>query len=81
MQKLNERKILVKNKTFKESMQRLEEIVGELETNNLELEEAIKVFEEGLLLSKQCDKQLKDFEKSISKLMDVYQDGETNEAI
>ena len=37
-------------KTFEESMQRLEEIVSLLETNEQSLDETVKIFEEGLTL-------------------------------
>ena len=48
---------------FKQSMQRLEEIVSLLEKNEIELETAIQYFEEGLKLVNQCDQQLKNFEE------------------
>ena len=40
-------------------MARLEEIVSLLERNEIELEEAISLFEEGLKLVNSCDTQLK----------------------
>ena len=49
--------------TFRTSIQRLEEIVNTLEKNEIELEEAIKIYEEGLKLVKQCNTQLTNFEK------------------
>ena len=48
-----------KTPSFKKSMLRLNEIVGALEKNDLELEEAIALFEEGLSLVQTCDGQLK----------------------
>ena len=59
---------------FKQSMQRLEEIVS-----LLELETAIQYFEEGLKLVNQCDQQLKNFEEKVTVLMDTYQKDNTNE--
>ena len=44
---------------FQEAMNRLDEIVTLLNNNQLELEEAMSLFEEGIKLSNQCDKQLK----------------------
>ena len=44
---------------FQEAMSRLDEIVALLNNNELELEEAMSLFEEGLKLSTQCEKQLK----------------------
>ena len=62
-------------KPFRESMKRLEEIVALLERNEIELEQAIQFFEEGLQLINQCDSQLKQFESKVSTLMDSYQKG------
>lgn len=63
-----------KKLTFKESMSRLDEIVKTLNNNDLELEEAMDLFEEGLKLSKQCEKQLKAFENKMDQLMEVKED-------
>ena len=52
---------------FKQSMQRLEEIIGTLEKNEIELEEAISLFEEGLKLVNSCDSQLKNFENKVEE--------------
>lgn len=62
-----------KEMPFKQSMQRLEEIVSMLEKNEVELEVAIEYFEEGLKLVNQCDQQLKNFEEKVTVLMDTYQ--------
>ena len=60
---------------FQEAMKRLDEIVALLNNNNeLELEEAMSLFEEGLKLSAQCEKQLKKFETKMDQLMEVNQD-------
>ena len=39
---------------FEEAMQRLQEIVGKLESGEVSLEESMKLFEEGAKLSSQC---------------------------
>ena len=59
-----------KKKTFEESMNRLEEIVGLLEKNDLPLDETIKLFEEGIALSKYCDTTLKAFETKVNEIVD-----------
>lgn len=59
---------------FQEAMSRLDEIVNTLNNNDLELEEAMKLFEEGLKLSKQCEKQLKAFETKMDQLLEVKDD-------
>ena len=58
-----------KKYTFQQAMSRLDEIVTGLNSNNLELEEAMKLFEEGLKLTKQCEAQLKEFETKMNTLM------------
>lgn len=59
--------------TFKKAMVRLEDIVSSLERNEIELEEAIALFEEGLQLVNACDSQLKGFEQKVNQLMKEYQ--------
>ena len=63
-----------KQMKFQEAMKRLDEIVAVLNNNELELEEAMSLFEEGLKLSTQCEKQLKKFETKMDQLMEVNQD-------
>ncbi|WP_295567877.1 exodeoxyribonuclease VII small subunit [uncultured Holdemanella sp.] len=58
---------------FQEAMSRLDEIVALLNNNELELEEAMSLFEEGLKLSTQCEKQLKKFEAKMDQLVEVNQ--------
>ncbi|MDE6195880.1 MAG: exodeoxyribonuclease VII small subunit [Erysipelotrichaceae bacterium] len=60
---------------FKQAMSKLEEIVATLEKNEIELEEAISLFEEGLQLVNQCDQQLKGFENKVQELLNSYQEG------
>lgn len=60
---------------FKQSMSRLEEIIQALEKNEIELEEAITLFEEGLQLVNSCDSQLKNFENKVQELLTAYQEG------
>lgn len=63
---------------FKKSMMRLEEIVTLLERNEIELEEAIGLFEEGLQLVSSCDTQLKSFENKVEELLKTYQEEPEN---
>ncbi len=56
-------------KTFEESMSRLDEIVTLLERNDVELEKAIALFEEGLDLAHKLDSQLRGFEDKVSELL------------
>ena len=63
---------------FKHSMSRLEEIIASLEKNEIELEDAIALFEEGLQLVNSCDSQLKNFENRVQELLNTYQEGSDN---
>ena len=54
---------------FEETMQKLESIVQELEKGNLNLDDSIKKFEEGITLSKNASKYLDDAEKKITILI------------
>ena len=63
---------------FKQSMSRLEEIIAALEKNEIELEDAIALFEEGLQLVNSCDSQLKYFENRVQELLNTYQEGSDN---
>jgi exodeoxyribonuclease VII small subunit len=56
-------------KTFEQSLAQLEKIVQELEAGDLPLEKAIKIFEEGMRLSKYCGEKLDETEKRINLLM------------
>jgi exodeoxyribonuclease VII small subunit len=61
--------MMAKKKTFEESMKQLEQIVEELEDGDLSLEDALKKFEEGVLLSKFCFQKLDETEKKVSLLL------------
>ena len=62
---------------FEESMKKLEGIVSELENGNLNLDESVKKFEEGMKIAKQCNTILEDAEKKITILLE--KDGELKE--
>ena len=53
---------------FEECLQRLEKIVDELETGNVSLEQALKLFEEGTQLSSSCRKELEEAEGRVEIL-------------
>ena len=63
-----------KKESFKQSMDRLDEIIARLNQHEVELEEAITLFEEGLKLVKQCDARLKQFEQRVSVLSEVKEE-------
>ena len=60
---------MAKKETFKQSMERLDAIIEALDRNEIELEDAIQLFEEGLQLVKNCYAQLKQFEQRMNVLL------------
>ncbi len=56
-------------KTFEQSLEDLEKIVKELESGDLPLEKAIKRFEQGMALSRQCNQMLDQTERKVSQLI------------
>ena len=62
---------------FEESMKKLEGIVTELENGNLNLDESVKRFEEGMKIAKECNTILENAEKKITILLE--KDGELKE--
>jgi exodeoxyribonuclease VII small subunit len=54
---------------FEQAMARLEAIVGELEKGELPLDESLRIFEEGIRLSKSCLKVLEDAERKVEVLV------------
>lgn len=56
--------------SFESNMESLEKIVTELENGDLNLDESISKFEEGIKISKQCNKILEDAEKKITILLE-----------
>jgi exodeoxyribonuclease VII small subunit len=53
---------------FEAALERLEQIVDQLEAGNLTLEESLQVFEEGVGLARRCGKYLDEAEKRIELL-------------
>jgi len=54
---------------FEDCLQRLEQIVDELEKGNVPLEQALTLFEEGLKLSSSCRKELEEAEGKVEILL------------
>lgn len=63
---------------FEEAMARLTTIADELEKDSLPLDDAIKLFEEGLELSKICQEKLSEYGETVKKLVQKNQ-GEKND--
>ena len=58
----------MKDIKFEDALQRLEQIVDQLEAGDLPLEDSLKVFEEGVALARRCAKYLEEAEKRIELL-------------
>lgn len=54
---------------FEECLQRLEEVVNQLERGEVPLEQALKLFEEGVQLSSSCRKELEEAEGKVEILL------------
>lgn len=57
-----------KKKLFEDAVQRLEEIVAELENSEIKLDDMLRLYEEGSELIKLCLSKLDDVEEKISVL-------------
>ena len=58
-----------KEKTFEEAMDRLEQIVSEIESDGLGLERQFELFQEGMALARFCDGKLTDVQKSVELVL------------
>ena len=58
-----------KNMTFEASMQRLEQIVRIMERGDAQLDESLKLFQEGTELVRNCEKMLSDAELQVKMVM------------
>ncbi len=56
-------------KKFEDALGRLEEIVKELESGDLSLDVSLKLFEEGIKLSRICNKRLEEAERRVEILL------------
>ena len=60
---------------FEKKLGRLEEIVGKMEAGDLALEDSLKLFEEGVKLSRECNTQLTEAEQKVKLLLSVDAQG------
>ena len=59
----------VKELSFEENLEKLEEIVKNLESGNIPLDDAIDSFNEAMKLAKNCDEKLKKAEEKVNKIL------------
>jgi exodeoxyribonuclease VII small subunit len=55
--------------TFEAAMAELENVVSQLETGSVPLEESIKLYERGALLKAHCDAKLKSAEEKVALIV------------
>jgi exodeoxyribonuclease VII small subunit len=67
------KKTEARSKTFETQLASLEKVVRDLERGDLPLEESLKLFEEGVRLSRECQERLNQAERRIEVLL---RDGE-----
>ena len=60
---------------FEKKLGRLEQIVSQMEQGDLALEDSLKLFEEGVKLSRDCQTQLTTAEEKVKVLMGEDSDG------
>ena len=68
------------NQSFEASMQRLETIVRAMEKGDVELEESLKLFQEGTELIRRCGRLLDEAELQVKKIMVGPEGDPTEEA-
>ena len=54
---------------FEENIKKLEDIVRELESGNVPLDNALDKFNEAYKLSRECDEKLKEVNESVNKIL------------
>ena len=54
--------------TFEESLEALEELVGHLDDGHLSLNDSLRCYELGVLISRRCEKMIDEAEMRISRL-------------
>jgi exodeoxyribonuclease VII small subunit len=60
---------MAKEKNFESSLKELEQIVEQLETGDLPLEHSLELFEQGVKLSRDCQKRLDEAERKVELLL------------
>ncbi|MDX9730326.1 MAG: exodeoxyribonuclease VII small subunit [Bdellovibrionales bacterium] len=60
---------------FEKKLKRLEDIVEKMESGELSLDDSLKLFEEGVSLSRDCQSQLSSAEEKVKVLLSVDDDG------
>lgn len=59
---------MAKEQTLDQSFEKLEEMIGKLEQEDIPLEESFKLYKEGMKLIKACNDKIDKVEKEVLKL-------------
>ena len=57
-----------KNLTFEDNLKKLEDIVEQLESGEIDLERSVELYEKGMILKNNCEEKLKKVEMQIKKI-------------
>jgi len=68
-----------KSYPFESSLARLESLVEQMESGELSLDESLKLFEEGIKLTRECQQALTDAEQKVNLLLEKSGVTETSE--
>jgi len=60
---------MAKNLKFEDAMHRLEEIVGQMERSDMDLDKSLSLFEEGVGLVRFCSSKLEEAKKKVEILV------------
>ena len=67
---------MAKEQTLEQTFERLEDLIGKLEQEDISLEESFKLYKEGMKLVKSCNDRIDKVEKEVLKL---NENGEVDE--
>ena len=59
---------MAKEQTLEQTFERLEDLIGTLEQEDISLEESFKLYKEGMKLVKSCNDRIDKVEKEVLKL-------------
>lgn len=58
-------------KTFEDKIASIDKIIESLESNSLSLDESVKLYNEGITLTKECQKQIEKAKIEVTKISDA----------
>jgi len=64
----------IESLSFEDGYNRLEQVIRQLETGELSLDESVALYEEGMRLAKHCERQLDSAELKVNQLLAAVAD-------